>query len=235
MLSRLRARLTYANVVATLALFIALGGSSYAALSLPKNSVGSKQLKANSVTSAKVKLGSLRADDFKCSVRSSLRGSRGPRGAAGRDRQGRQDGQDGQDRQDRQDGGHAAPRARRAPGRPSRPTPASRRSSPRCTRASPSGAWPAPSTGIYCLAAPLLTSGSAPRPSCPSATSAAGYLAGTACAPPESRCARGTRPTRRSTTSTSTCWSPSAGWPDHTQGAWSPDPAGRSLDPCTSP
>ena len=32
MLERLRGRLSYANVVATLALFVALGGSSYAAL-----------------------------------------------------------------------------------------------------------------------------------------------------------------------------------------------------------
>jgi hypothetical protein len=42
-------------VVATLALFIALGGASYAALKLPKNSVGAKQLKKNSVTEAKLK------------------------------------------------------------------------------------------------------------------------------------------------------------------------------------
>lgn len=83
MLSRLRARLTYANVIATLALFIALGGTGYAALKLPKNSVGSEQLKANSVTSAKVKGGSLRADDFKATVRSSLRGRRGRQGLPG--------------------------------------------------------------------------------------------------------------------------------------------------------
>ena len=38
---RIRDRLTYANVTATLALFIALGGSSYAALKLPRDSVGS--------------------------------------------------------------------------------------------------------------------------------------------------------------------------------------------------
>ena len=48
-------RLTYANVVATLALFIALGGASYAALKLPKNSVGPKQLKKNAVTTPKIK------------------------------------------------------------------------------------------------------------------------------------------------------------------------------------
>jgi len=38
------ARLTYGNVVATLALFVALGGASYAAIALPANSVGTRQL-----------------------------------------------------------------------------------------------------------------------------------------------------------------------------------------------
>lgn len=46
-----RSRLSYANVVSTLALFVALGGASYAAVELPAHSVGSKQLKARSVTS----------------------------------------------------------------------------------------------------------------------------------------------------------------------------------------
>ncbi len=49
-------KLTYANVVATLALFIAVGGASaFAASQLGKNSVGPKQLKKNAVTTAKVK------------------------------------------------------------------------------------------------------------------------------------------------------------------------------------
>jgi hypothetical protein len=48
-------RLTYANVMATIAVFLALGGSAYAASQLGKNSVGSKQLKKNAVTTAKVK------------------------------------------------------------------------------------------------------------------------------------------------------------------------------------
>jgi len=42
-------RLTYANVVATLALFLALGGASYAAIVLPANSVGPRQLQAGAV------------------------------------------------------------------------------------------------------------------------------------------------------------------------------------------
>jgi hypothetical protein len=44
-----------AMVVACLALLIALGGTSYAAIKLPANSVGAKQLKKNAVTSLKVK------------------------------------------------------------------------------------------------------------------------------------------------------------------------------------
>lgn len=58
-----RPKLSYANIVATLALFIALGGGAYAASQLPKNSVGSKQLKNNSVTGAKVRDGSITGQD----------------------------------------------------------------------------------------------------------------------------------------------------------------------------
>jgi hypothetical protein len=42
------------NLVAYIALFIALGGSSYAAISLPAGSVGTRQLKNRSVTAAKL-------------------------------------------------------------------------------------------------------------------------------------------------------------------------------------
>jgi hypothetical protein len=47
----MRARLSYANVVATIALFVALGGSSYAALKLPRNSVGPAQIRSGAVQS----------------------------------------------------------------------------------------------------------------------------------------------------------------------------------------
>ena len=62
---------------------MALGGSSYAALALPKASVGAKQLKKNSVTSPKVKPGSLLTSDFKASQRASLRGAQGLQGPKG--------------------------------------------------------------------------------------------------------------------------------------------------------
>jgi len=49
-------KLTYANVVATLALMIAVGGASaFAATQLARNSVGSKQIKKNAVTTAKIR------------------------------------------------------------------------------------------------------------------------------------------------------------------------------------
>src|SRR5919204_3264335 len=41
---RIREHLTYANVMATLAVFIVLGGGAYAAFHLPKNSVRSKNI-----------------------------------------------------------------------------------------------------------------------------------------------------------------------------------------------
>jgi hypothetical protein len=63
----LRSHLSYANVVASIALFAALGGGAYAAVSLPKNSVGSKQLKKNAVTGKKVKNHSLTGAELKVS------------------------------------------------------------------------------------------------------------------------------------------------------------------------
>jgi hypothetical protein len=51
----MRPKLTYANAVATLALFVALGGASYAAFKVPKNSVGLKQLRKNAVATAKIR------------------------------------------------------------------------------------------------------------------------------------------------------------------------------------
>ena len=45
------------NVVAYVALFVALGGTSYAAVSLPAGSVGNRQLKNHSITPIKLKPG----------------------------------------------------------------------------------------------------------------------------------------------------------------------------------
>jgi hypothetical protein len=83
MLRRLRNRLTYANVVATLALFIALGGSSYAAIKLPKNSVGATQIKAGAVHTGEIRDRTIRLQDISTSARTSLRGQSGPQGPQG--------------------------------------------------------------------------------------------------------------------------------------------------------
>jgi hypothetical protein len=62
--AKLRPRLSYANVMSSIAVFIALGGGAYA-VSVPRNSVGQDQLRSDAVTAAKVKKGSLTASAFK--------------------------------------------------------------------------------------------------------------------------------------------------------------------------
>ena len=69
----LRRHLTYANVVASLALFLALGGAAFAATQLPRNSVGTGQLKPEAVTAGKIAK----------KTRNQLKGERGPAGPQG--------------------------------------------------------------------------------------------------------------------------------------------------------
>ncbi|CAA9532383.1 MAG: Phage tail fiber protein [uncultured Solirubrobacteraceae bacterium] len=77
-------RLSHATVVAYLALFVALSGSSYAAVKLSKGSVRATHIAPSAVTSAKVKDGSLRSRDFKRSdLPSGAAGSAGPAGPKG--------------------------------------------------------------------------------------------------------------------------------------------------------
>lgn len=57
-----------ALVVSLIALVVAMGGTSYAALKLPTNSVGASQIKRNAVTGAKVKNQSLTGADIKLST-----------------------------------------------------------------------------------------------------------------------------------------------------------------------
>ena len=64
-------RLTPATVVAMIALFVALGGTSYAVAKLRANSVGSAQIKDKSLLRRDFKSGTL------------LRGARGPKGSTG--------------------------------------------------------------------------------------------------------------------------------------------------------
>ena len=77
----MRPELSFANVVSCLALFVALGGTSYA---VARNSVGTPQLKKDAVTSPKVKDGSLTLRDFAAgTLTRGPRGERGPAGATG--------------------------------------------------------------------------------------------------------------------------------------------------------
>lgn len=81
-------------IVALIALFLALGGTSYAVISIPKKSVGAAQLKkgavsapkvrANAIRSASVKDGSLLSRDFKAGqLPAGPVGPAGPAGPAG--------------------------------------------------------------------------------------------------------------------------------------------------------
>lgn len=84
-MSLLRRHLSFANVVALIALFVALGGSAYAVTSLPKNSVGTAQLKKGAVTAAKVKKGSLLGSSFKAGqLPAGAQGPVGPTGPQGK-------------------------------------------------------------------------------------------------------------------------------------------------------
>jgi hypothetical protein len=96
---RLTSRITYANLVATLALFVALGGSSYAALNvtganiangtvrsadIKNNDVRGKDIRDRSVTGRDVKPRSLGADRFRPgALPAGPRGPEGPQGEPG--------------------------------------------------------------------------------------------------------------------------------------------------------
>ena len=77
----MRRHLTPSLAISMIALFVALGGASYAAVKIPKNSVGNTQLRKDAVTSAKVKDRSLLATDFRTGQ--LPRGATGATGAAG--------------------------------------------------------------------------------------------------------------------------------------------------------
>src|SRR3954462_6410670 len=81
----MRRHLTYANVISTLCLFIVLGGSAVAAVTIT-----GKQVKDNSLTSADIRDRTLRANDFKPgglpqagSSETGVPGPQGPKGDAG--------------------------------------------------------------------------------------------------------------------------------------------------------
>jgi predicted Zn-dependent protease len=72
--SQIRKRLTYANVMSSIAVFLVLGGATaFAATQLEKESVGANQLKKAAVTPAKLSKAS----------KATLTGPQGPKGATG--------------------------------------------------------------------------------------------------------------------------------------------------------
>jgi hypothetical protein len=71
--NRIRGRLTFANVMAVIAVFLALSGVGYAAFKLPKNSVGPKQIRNGAVNEAKLS----------ASAKAALKGSKGDQGPPG--------------------------------------------------------------------------------------------------------------------------------------------------------
>jgi hypothetical protein len=75
MLRSVCSRLTYANLVATTAMFCVLGGGAYAAVAVPVGSVGSLQLRQHSVTPGKLAPQTVRL--------LSARGLRGAEGQTG--------------------------------------------------------------------------------------------------------------------------------------------------------
>lgn len=83
MLRAVRKRLTYANTMSSIAVMIALGGTSYATGVLPRNSVGTHQLRNNSVTTEKVRNGTLLRKDFKRGQLGLVTVSVGPKGDTG--------------------------------------------------------------------------------------------------------------------------------------------------------
>jgi hypothetical protein len=90
-LAQFRSSLTYSNVMATVAVFVALGGTSYAVATgsidsreLKNNSVRSKDVRNNDVRSKDVRNGSLLAADFKAGqLPAGKTGPAGPQGVKG--------------------------------------------------------------------------------------------------------------------------------------------------------
>lgn len=65
MLAWLLPKLTFANTVSLIALFVALGGTGYAAAQLSRNSVGPAHIKKNAVRAAEVRRGAIGASEIR--------------------------------------------------------------------------------------------------------------------------------------------------------------------------
>ena len=90
----IRSHLSFANSIALIALFVALGGTSLAAVSLTKNSVGARQIKKDAVRASEIKSravgtsevrnGALLAEDFGAGqLPADAKGDQGEKGDTG--------------------------------------------------------------------------------------------------------------------------------------------------------
>ncbi len=75
-------RPSFPTVISLIALFVALGGTSYAVVKLPANSVGNAQVKRNAITTSKIRNGTIGRADLS-SAAAGRRGPRGPQGPPG--------------------------------------------------------------------------------------------------------------------------------------------------------
>jgi hypothetical protein len=69
--------------MATIAVFVALGGGAYAAIKLPRNSVGAAQIKPNAVGASELKNKSLGVKELSPTALGTLRGATGAKGDKG--------------------------------------------------------------------------------------------------------------------------------------------------------
>jgi hypothetical protein len=69
-----RRPLSYANVVASLALFVALGGTAAAAVTLDRDSVGPREIRGGAVRSAELRDAGVRVEDISPGARTALLG-----------------------------------------------------------------------------------------------------------------------------------------------------------------
>jgi hypothetical protein len=65
MMRSVRSRLTFASVMSIVAVFVGLGATSVAAISLSKNSVGAKQIKTNAVRGPEIRKNAVRSGEVR--------------------------------------------------------------------------------------------------------------------------------------------------------------------------